>query len=303
MMATITMKWTDWLPGVAQLRNYERGWLRGDLLAGLTVAAYLVPQVMAYATLAGLAPVVGLWAALVPLVVYAVLGSSRQLSVGPESTTALMTATVLAPIAAGDPQRYAGLAALVAVVVGAVCLLAGIARLGFLAELLSRPVLVGYMTGVAIVMIASQLGKITGANVTGDEFVQQIRSFVASIGQVYWPTMALAAGVLVLLLALARWAPRAPGPLVAVLAATALVAMMSLDAKGIHVVGRVPSGLPTPGLPTVSTHQLAALVMPAGGIAIVAFSDNVLTGRIFAARKGDKRELIPKPRSVSRRLH
>ena len=171
------MKWLDLMPGLAQFRNYERSWLRGDVLAGLTVAAYLVPQVMAYATVAGLPPVVGLWAALVPLAVYVLLGSSRQLSIGPESTTALMTAAVLAPIAAGDPQRYAALAAGVAVLVGALCFLGGIARLGFLAELLSKPVLVGYMTGVAIVMIGSQLGKMTGTPVRGDEFVDQMRDF------------------------------------------------------------------------------------------------------------------------------
>ena len=149
----------------------EREWLRGDLLAGVTVAAYLVPQVMAYATVAGLPPVVGLWAALAPLAVYAVLGSSRQLSVGPESTTALMTATALAPLAAGDPGRYAALAAAVALLVGAICFVGGLARIGFLADLLSRPVLVGYMTGVAVIMIGSQLGKVTGVSVEGDEFI------------------------------------------------------------------------------------------------------------------------------------
>jgi sulfate permease, SulP family len=281
-----TMGWADVAPGLSQLRDYKRAWLRGDVLAGLTVAAYLVPQVMAYATVAGLPPVAGLWATLVPLAVYAVFGSSRQLSVGPESTTALMTATVLAPMASRDPLRYAGLAAAAALLVGAICFLGGLARLGFLAELLSRPVLVGYMTGVAIVMIASQLGKITGAPVSGDEFVQQLRSFAAGINQVHWLTVVLAAAVLVLLLALARWIPRAPGPLIAVLAATVLVATMSLDAKGIHVVGQIPTGLPSPSVPRTSLHDLATLIIPAGGIAIVAFSDNVLTGRVFAARKG-----------------
>ena len=155
------------LPGLAQFRGYQRDWLRGDVLAGVTVAAYLVPQVMAYATVAGLPPVVGLWAALAPLAVYAVLGSSRQLSVGPESTTALMTATALAPLAAGDPGRYAALAAAVALLVGAICFVAGLVRIGFLADLLSRPVLVGYMTGVAVIMIGSQLGKVTGVSVRG----------------------------------------------------------------------------------------------------------------------------------------
>lgn len=207
-----TMNWTACAPGLAQFRNYERAWLRGDLTAGVTVAAYLVPQVMAYSTLAGLPPVVGLWAAMAPLAAYAFLGSSRQLSVGPESTTALMTAAVLAPIAAGDVSRYATLAAALAVLVGVICMLGGAIRLGFLASLLSRPLLVGYMTGVAIVMIASQLGKITGVPVSGDEFTDEIRSFAAAIDQVHWPTIALSALVLALLLALARWAPRTQGP-------------------------------------------------------------------------------------------
>jgi SulP family sulfate permease len=159
-----TRRLSDWVPGVEQLRRYQRAWLRGDVIAGLTVTAYLVPQVMAYSTLAGLPAVTGLWAAIVALTVYVLFGSSRQLSVGPESTTALMTAAVLAPMASGDSVRYGILAAILAVLVGAVCFFGALARLGFLANMLSRPVLVGYMTGIAILMIASQLGKITGAS-------------------------------------------------------------------------------------------------------------------------------------------
>ncbi len=272
------------LPGLAQFRGYQREWLRGDLLAGVTVAAYLVPQVMAYATVAGLPPVVGLWAALAPLAVYAVLGSSRQLSVGPESTTALMTATALAPLAAGDPGRYAALAAAVALLVGAICFVAGLVRIGFLADLLSRPVLVGYMTGVAVIMIGSQLGKVTGVSVEGDEFVDQVRSFIKGLGGAHWPTIALSVAVLIVLLILARVVPRLPGPLIAILLATAAVAVFSLDRNGIRVIGEIPSGLPTPGLPGIGLSELSTLVIPAAGIAIVAFSDNVLTARTFAAR-------------------
>ncbi len=231
------------LPGLAQFRGYQRVWLRGDVVAGVTVAAYLVPQVMAYATVAGLPPVVGLWAALVPLAVYAVLGSSRQLSVGPESTTALMTATALAPLAAGDPGRYAALAAAVALLVGAICFVAGLMRIGFLADLLSRPVLVGYMTGVAVIMIGSQLGKVTGVSVEGDEFVDQMRSFIEGLDGVHWPTIALSVAVLVVLLTLARVVPRLPGPLIAILLATAIVAVFSLDRYGIRVIGEIPERL------------------------------------------------------------
>lgn len=280
------MKWAEYAPGVAQFPGYHRAWLRGDILAGITVAAYLIPQVMAYASLAGLPPVAGLWAALLPLALYAVLGSSRQLSVGPESTTALITAAVLGPIAIGNPARYATLAAVLAILVGAMTLTGGIIRLGILANLLSRPVLVGYMTGVALVMIASQLGKLTGVAATGDQFFEHIWSFTAGVTRVHWPTFVLSLSVLALLLVLDRFVPRAPGPLIAVLAATAVVAGFSLQNKGIDVVGRIPAGLPTPGPPHVAPHDLGALLMPAVGIAIVAFSDNVLTARAFAARNG-----------------
>jgi sulfate permease, SulP family len=276
------------LPGLAQFRGYQREWLRGDMVAGLTVAAYLVPQVMAYATVAGLPPVVGLWAALVPLAVYAVLGSSRQLSVGPESTTALMTATALGPLAAGDPGRYAALAATVALLVGAICFIGGMIRLGMLADLLSRPVLVGYMTGVAVIMIGSQLGKVTGVSVKGDEFVAQVRSFAAGLTEVHWPTIAFSAAVLLVLLVLARVAPRVPGPLIAMLLATAAVAVFSLDRNGIKVIGEIPGGLPVPGLPGIPAAELTAMLIPAAGIAIVAFSDNVLTARTFAARHNQR---------------
>ncbi|WP_099023137.1 SulP family inorganic anion transporter [Mycolicibacterium palauense] len=277
---------TEWAPGLVRLRHYQRRWLRGDVLAGITVAAYLVPQVMAYATVAGLPPVAGLWAALVPMAVYALLGSSRQLSVGPESTTALMTATALAPLALGDPARYAAMAAVLALLVGGMCLLAGLARLGFLADLLSRPVLIGYMTGVAAIMIGGQLGKVTGVPVRGEEFVDQVRSFVTQIGQWHPPTVLLSAGVLTLLVVVYRIFPRFPVPLLAMLLAAGVVMVFALDDSGIRVVGRIPPGLPVPGLPDVGAADLAALVIPAIGVAVVAFSDNTLTARTFAARKG-----------------
>ncbi|BBX73555.1 SulP family inorganic anion transporter [Mycobacterium shinjukuense] len=280
------MTWARWAPGVVQFREYHRRWLRGDVVAGVTVAAYLVPQVMAYATVAGLPPATGLWATIAPLAVYAVLGSSRQLSVGPESATALMTAAALAPVADGDVRRYAALAAILGLLVGLICLFGGIARLGFLANLLSRPVLVGYMGGIAMVMISSQLGTITGTSVKGDEFIDQVRSFAANCTRVQWLTFGLAMSVLALLVVLQWWAPRAPGPIIAVLAATTLVGAMSLDAKGVAVVGRIPSGLPTPGAPIVAVKDLGALIIPAAGIAIVAFSDSILNARAFATRRG-----------------
>lgn len=280
------MRWSP-APGLAQFRGYQRGWLRGDLLAGVTVAAYLVPQVMAYATVAGLPPIVGLWAIIGPLAVYVFIGSSRQLSVGPESSTALMTAVALAPLAAGDPQRYAALAAALALLVGGLCLLGWLARLGVLANLLSKPVLIGYLAGIAAIMIAGQLGKVTGIDVDGEEFVAQLVSFAEGIGDVHGPTLALAAAVLVLLL-LAGWlTPRLPGPLLAVLLATAAVVLFSLQDNGIKVIGDVPTGLPTPALPDFSMADIGALLLPAVGIMIVGFSDNVLTARALAGRRGE----------------
>ncbi len=276
------------LPGLRQFRNYQRAWLRSDVVAGVTVAAYLIPQVMAYATVAGLPPVVGLWATIAPLAVYVLLATSRQLSVGPESTTALLTAVALAPLAAGDPSRYAALAALLALLVGALCLVGAVARLGVLADLLSRPVLVGYLAGTAGLMIAGQLGRVTGVPVDGTSVIEQVRSFAAGIAAWHPATALLAGTVLVALLILAKWAPRAPGPLLAVLAATVAVSVFSLQDFGIEVVGEVPAGLPTPGLPALAFADMAALVLPAAGIAVVGFSDNALTARAFAARHGER---------------
>jgi high affinity sulfate transporter 1 len=291
MVCSPFVKRHNWVPGIAQFTGYQRGWLRGDVVAGLTVTAYLVPQVMAYATLAGVPAVTGLWAAVVALTIYAIFGSSMRLSVGPESTTALMTAAVVAPIAIGDSARYLALVGALALLVGAVCFLGGLARLGFLANLLSAPVLIGYMTGIAILMVASQLEKITGVPVSGDEFVELMRTFVRNASLYHWPTMSLAAAVLVLMLAVQRWAPRLPAPLIAVLAATAVVYGLSLTDRGIGVVGSVPAGLPTLGIPDVAPSEFATLILPAVGIAIVAFSDNVLTARAFATR--DAAEIDP----------
>ncbi len=274
------------LPGLLQFRIYQRSWLRGDILAGVTVAAYLVPQVMAYAEVAGLPPVVGLWASIGPLAVYAVLGSSRQLSIGPESTTALMTAVVLMPIAAGDPARYATLAVTLALLVGGICLLGRLARLGFLADLLSKPVLVGYMAGVSVIMIAGQLGKVTGVPIEGDEFVPQLGSFVRGLDQLHWPTAILGIVLVVLLFTLTRVTPRLPGPLIVVALAAVVVALFSLQDVGIKVVGAVPAGLPVPAIPIPGITDLAMLVLPALGIAIVGYTDNVLTARAFALKQG-----------------
>lgn len=275
-------------PGLRILLGYRPEWLRGDLLAGITVAAYLVPQVMAYAEIAGLPPVVGLWAVVGPLLVYAFLGSSRQLSVGPESTTALMTAAAIGAMGAGDPDRYASLAAALALAVGVVCLLGYLGRLGFLADLLSRPVLVGYMAGIAVLMVASQLGKLSGMAVAGDTPLEQSWFTLTHLDRIELPTLGLATAVLVLLLLGQRLRPRWPSPLIVMLLAAAVVALFDLGAHGIDVVGSVPVGLPVPGLPDLDPEVVLELAVPAVGVAIVGYSDNVIEGRAFASRRHER---------------
>jgi sulfate permease, SulP family len=272
------------IPRPTALRGYQRSWLRHDLVAGLTVAAYLVPQVMAYATVAGLPPVTGLWAALPALVIYAVLGSSASLSMGPEATTALMTAIALGPLAAGDPARYAELAALLAVLVGLMSIAAWLLKLGVAADLLSRPILVGYMTGVALIMIADQLRRVTGVPVTGEAFFSQLGSFARGLGRIQPATVILAAAVLAFLLLLHWRRPQVPGLLLAVLLASGAVAAFGLAGHGISVVGPIPAGLPDPGLPPIHANDLQELALPAFTVLIVGFSDDVLTARSFERR-------------------
>lgn len=201
--------WRRFVPGVAVLLGYEKAWLRGDVVAGITVAAYLVPQVMAYAYVAGLPPVTGLWASLAPLAIYAIFGASRQLSIGPESTTALLSAAAVGALVAGAPvERRLEVSALLAIAVGLVCLVGWAARLGFLARLLSRPVLIGYMAGIAILMIVSQLGKVTGLKIAGDQPWQEVRDLASRAGEVKLPVLGMALAVVAFLVLLRRWAPK-----------------------------------------------------------------------------------------------
>jgi SulP family sulfate permease len=262
--------------------------LRGDLLAGTTVAAYLVPQVMAYAVVAGLPAVVGLWAVIGPLAVYAVLGSSRQLSVGPESSTALMTAVAVGALVA-QGQPYADVAAALALAVGALCLVFWVCRLGFVANLLSRPVLVGYMAGIAVLMMVSQLGKVTGIPVGGGSVITKTATVITQRNQLQLPSFVLAAAVLALLLLLQWWLPRAPGPLIAMLLAALTVAAFDLHTRGVAVIGAIPRGVPKPSMPHLGGIEPGPLLLAALGITVVAYSDNVVTARAFAARR---REVI-----------
>ena len=276
------------MPGLKRLLSYRREWLRGDVLAGLTVAAYLIPQCMAYGELAGVEPVAGLWAILPPMVIYAVFGSSPQLSIGPESSTAVMTAVAIAPLAAARTDTYISLAALLAIIMGLVCIVGYFARLGFLADLLSKPILIGYMAGIALIMIGGQLGKIGKIEIDANTFLGQVSEFIDKIQLAHSPTLILAIIVLIFLFAFQRRFPNLPIPLITVLLSTVAVAIFNLDARGVAVVGEIPAGLPHFAIPQVSVRDFSSLIASAVGISIVGYSDNVLSARVFANRNNYK---------------
>lgn len=273
-----------------RLLRYDRADLRGDAMAALTVTAYLIPQVMAYASLAGVPPQTGLIVIIVTMLVYAAVGSSRLLSVGPESTTALMTAAVLAPLAMGDTSRYLVLAATVALLVGTFALLAGVLRIGFIGELLSKPVLIGYLAGVAVIMIISQIGKVTGVDVAGDTIIEDATSFAVNVitDGPHWPTLLLGGSVAVVLLLLTPRFPRTPVPLIVMVLASVVVAVFNLTEVGILTVGQITADGLHVGLPSLDPDDLQVLLLPALGIFIVGYTDNIATARAFAARHGHR---------------
>ncbi len=270
------------MPGLTRLLSYRREWLRGDFLAGLTVAAYLIPQCMAYGELAGVEPVAGLWAILPPMIIYAIFGSSPQLSVGPESSTAVMTAVAIAPLAAARSDTYISFAALLAIIMGLVCIAGYLARLGFLANLLSKPILIGYMAGIALIMIGGQLGKMGQIEIEADTFLAQLREFCSKLSLVHAPTLILGILILIFLFTFQRRFPNLPIPLITVLLSTVAVGIFNLDQRGVAVVGEIPAGLPHLALPQMSVQDLSSLIASAVGISLVGYSDNVLTARAFA---------------------
>jgi sulfate permease, SulP family len=259
---------------------------RANVVAGVTVTAYLVPQVMAYATIAGLPAIVGLWAAVPALVVYALMGSSPLMSLGPESSVALMTVAVVGPLALGDPGQYAGLAAALALVVGAVGVIASVIRLAFLGDLLSRPVLVGYMAGIGILMIDGQIDGFLGISTDADGLGRHLQEVATGLGDVDPAVPILALLVLVSLFVMARLSPRLPGPLLAVVAAAVLAAVLASLGHTVPLVGAVPQGLPLPAWPAVDSSDAIALLLGGLGVTLVAFTDTTLTGRAFR-RRGD----------------
>jgi sulfate permease, SulP family len=274
--------------GFALLRHYERGWLRPDLVAGLTVGAMLVPQSMAYAELAGVPPTTGLYASLLAPVAYALVGTSRHLGTGPEPGTAILAATGVAAVAGSgaDPSRYLALMAALALLVGAVAGVAWLLRMGFIASLLSKPVLVGYISGVGLVLLSSQLRAFTGVPIEADTFFPRVVEFVREVGQVRPVTLAVGLVSLGLILVLRRSAPKLPGALLAVGLATVVSQVFDLAARGDPTIGDIPAGLPALGLPDVAFADLTALLPVALGVALVGYSDNVLTGRAIGNRMG-----------------
>jgi SulP family sulfate permease len=285
------------VPGLRVARTYERRWLWADLFAGLTIFAMLVPQGIAYAQLAGVAPVVGLYTAIGALVGYALFGSSQRLMLGPESTTALMVAAAVAPIAAGgDPARFALLVTLLALLVGIITLVAGLARFGFLADFVSRPILIGYITGVAIIMIVGQLGKLFGIQIKSENFFLQIVELFTHMGQMRVLTLVIGLVLLIFLFVLRRFAPRVPGALIVVIVMTVISALLHLNTYGVAVVGPITPGLPTLGLPDLRLSDVWNLLPSSLILTLIVFTDAVLTARSFAEKHGEKvdasRELI-----------
>ena len=245
----------------------------------------LVPQCMAYAEIAGMPPETGFYAVLFALPVYALVGTSRHLGVGPEPGTAILAATGVGAIAAGDPTRYAALMAALALIVGTVCLGAALLRMGFIADVLSKPVLVGYITGVGLTLLSSQLEKLTGVPIDADTFFPRVGEFLTNLDAIDTATVALGLATLGLILVLRRNAPRAPGALIAVSLATAVSALFDLEEHGIAVVGDIPPGLPRLAWPDVDGSDLGRLLPVALGIALVGYTDNILTSRSIAARR------------------
>jgi high affinity sulfate transporter 1 len=275
-----------WVPGVHAVRTYERAWLRRDLVAAIVLSALLVPQGMAYAELAGLPAITGLYTTVVCLVAYAAFGPSPYLVLGPDSSLGPIIAAIILPLAAGSMERAVGLAGMLALMTGAIAIGAGIARLGFVSDLLSAPVRLGYMAGLAVVIIIGQLPKLFGYSIDGGNVLVDLREFVTNLDQTnVW---ALGVGLLALgiIVVLKRWRPSVPGILVAVVVTMLASVVLDLAARGVDVVGVLPQGFPTPSLPSVELSDLPLLIGGAIGITLVAVGDTVSVSSGFAAKRG-----------------
>jgi SulP family sulfate permease len=266
------------------LRGYERPWLRGDLIAGLTVWAVLVPEALAYASIAGVSPVVGLYAAPGALILYAGLGSSRQLVTGPMAATAALSAATVAELVPVGSDRFAAMTAALAITTGIAALLAGVLRLGFLANFISEPVLKGFIVGLALTILIGQVPKLLGIEKGDGDFFQQLWHVLAHLGDTKGAILLVGALSLAVILALRRFVPAVPGSLVAVGLGIAAVKIFDLDHHGVAIVGPIKSGLPTLGFPDVSLHDIGALAAGGIGVMLVGFAEGLGAAKTYAAR-------------------
>lgn len=282
----------SYVPAVQVLRGYRRSWLPRDIVAGLVLSALLVPQGMAYAELAGLPPVTGLYTSVLCLLGYAVFGPSRVLVLGPDSSLGPMIAATIAPLALanGDPARAVALASMLAVMVGVVMVVAGLARLGFVADLLSQPTQIGYLNGLALTIVVGQLPKLCGFSVDADGLLAQARGFLTGLwdGEAHAVSTLIGVISLATILLMQRVVPKLPAVLVVVVGASVVVGVADLSARGVDTVGVLPQGFPTPAFPVVSWTDLPALAGGAIAIAVVALADTMSTASSFAARRGEQ---------------
>ena len=276
----------DWVPGLRTLRQYELSWLRRDVAAGFVMTTMLVPVGIAYAEASGIPGINGLYATIVPLLAYAMFGPSRILVLGPDSALAPVILSVVLPISGGDPERAVVVAGMMAIVSGVVCVAAGLSRLGFITELLSKPIRYGYMNGIAITVMLSQIPKLLGFSVDAAGPLRQASGIIANVSAGHTNIAAFGIGgfTLALMLVLKRW-PRVPGMLIGVVLATVLTAVFDLASRaGISVLGPLPQGLPEPRLPLASTDNLSAILMGGVAVALVSFADTSVLSRTYAAR-------------------
>ena len=285
------MKALRWLPGVRMLASYKISWLRSDVVAGIVLCTLLVPQGMAYAELAGLPPITGLYTTVLCLIGYAVFGPSRILVLGPDSALGSMIAATILPIIGsnGSPEQAIALASILALMVGVMMIIAGIAKLGFVADLLSKPTQIGYMNGLALTILIGQLPKLFGFSVDANGLINEARAFVQGLvsGEAVGAAVAIGLLSLGLILALGHWLPRIPAILVAVLVAIAASVVFDLGAHGVKLVGPLPQGFPPLTVPGItSITDLPLLVVGALGIALVALTDTISTASVFADRTG-----------------
>jgi high affinity sulfate transporter 1 len=271
-------------PGVAELLHYRREWLSADLQAGLSVAAVALPISIAYAQLAGFSPIIGLYSTVLPMIVYALFGSSRQLIVGPDAATCAMLGATLAPLAMPGSDEYQAYAMSLTLLTGVLCVAASRFRLGFLADFLSRPILVGLLNGVAVTILVSQSGKVLGLSLAGRDTIGQVRSLIAQLPHTHWPTALLSGGTFAAFFLVKLLWPRGPASLLALAGAMIATWALRLASRGVAVVGALPTGLPQWVAPSFPHALLGTLVPASAALALITFSSGMLTSRSFAAK-------------------